>query len=102
MAESEHQWHPGPTEYIQIGIFLAVLTAIEVALYFAPVIRQVTVPALLFLTALKFVLVVAWFMHLRFDHLLFRRVFMVGIVLAAGVFGIVIVTMLITADMVQA
>ncbi|HVL98559.1 MAG TPA: cytochrome C oxidase subunit IV family protein [Egibacteraceae bacterium] len=102
MAESEHGWHPGVTEYVQIGVILAVLTAIEVALYFAPVIRQVTVPALLFLTALKFVLVVAWFMHLRFDHRLFRRVFLVGLALATTVFGIVIATMFLGTPMVQA
>lgn len=102
MAESEQHWHPGPTEYVQIGIILAVLTALEVALYFAPVIREVAIPALLFLTFLKFVLVVAWFMHLRFDHNLFRRVFMVGMALAATVFAIVVATMLLGTQMVQA
>ncbi len=101
-AEAEHHWHPGVTEYVQIAIILAVLTAIEVALYFAPVIRGVVVPALLFLTVVKFVLVVAWFMHLRFDHRLFRRVFMVGLSLALAVFGIVVATMFLSAQMVQA
>lgn len=101
MAETEHSWHPGVREYVMIGIILAVLTAIEVALYFAPIVRQAMIPALLFLTVLKFVLVVAWFMHLRFDHTLFRRVFMVGIALALAVFGIVIATTLISAQMVQ-
>lgn len=102
MAESEHGWHPGVSEYVMIGVILAVLTAIEVALYFAPVLRSVTIPALLFLTALKFVLVVAWFMHLRFDATFFRRVFMVGMALAAAVFGIMVATMFLSAQMVQA
>lgn len=102
MAESEHGWHPGVSEYVMIGVILAVLTALEVALSFAPVVRAVVVPALLFLTVLKFVLVVAWFMHLRFDHIFFRRVFMVGLTLAATVFGIVVATMFISAQMVQA
>lgn len=102
MAESEHSWHPGVTEYVMIGVILAVLTAIEVALYFAPIIRAVVVPALLFLTVVKFVLVVAWFMHLRFDHQLFRRVFMVGLALALAVFGIVVTTMFLSTQMVQA
>lgn len=102
MAESEHSWHPGVGEYVMIGVILAGLTAIEVALFFAPVARSVTIPALLFLTVLKFVLVVAWFMHLRFDHAFFVRVFAVGIVLAIAVFGIVFATMFLSAQMVQA
>lgn len=102
MSEPEHSWHPGVNEYVMIGIILAGLTAIEVALFFAPVARQVTIPALLVLTVLKFVLVVAWFMHLRFDHAFFMRVFAVGIALAAAVFGIVIATMFLSAPMVQA
>lgn len=102
MADTEHGWHPGAAEYVMIGVILAALTAVEVALYFAPVIRSVTVPALLFLTAMKFLLVVAWFMHLRFDHRLFRRVFIVGLALAGAVFSIVIATMFLSAQMVQA
>lgn len=102
MAEPQHDWHPGVTEYVMIGVILAALTAIEVALYFAPIVRTVTVPALIFLTGLKFVLVVAWFMHLRFDHAFFVRVFAVGLALAAAVFGIVIATMFLSSQMVQA
>ena len=102
MAESEHGWHPGVSEYVMIGVILAVLTAIEVALSFAPIQRQVTIPALLFLTALKFLLVVAWFMHLRFDHRLFRRVFIVGLALALSVFGVVVVVMLVSTPTMQA
>ncbi len=96
-ADTEHDTghgnHPGVGQYVEIGIILAVLTGIEVALFYAgqagtP--SQVTVPAILFLTFMKFVLVVLWFMHLRFDHRVFRRVFVGGLALAALVYGIVI------------
>lgn len=83
-------YHPGPTEYIQIGVILAVLTAIEVGLYFFDVITSVAIPALIVLTVLKFLLVVFWFMHLRFDTPLFRRLFFTGVGLALVLFAIVL------------
>jgi cytochrome c oxidase subunit IV len=95
MADVEHDdhGHPSAGQYIEIAAFLAVITAVEVALFYADLDRRITVPALLFLTALKFLLVVAWFMHLRFDHHLFRRVFLFGLILAAIVFAVVIVVL---------
>jgi cytochrome c oxidase subunit IV len=90
-VEHDDHGHPGVGEYIEIAALLAVITAVEVALFYADLARAVTVPSLLFLTMLKFLLVVAWFMHLRFDHRLFRRVFVAGLLLAATVFAVVIV-----------
>jgi cytochrome c oxidase subunit 4 len=93
MAERDDEtYHPGTSEYIQIGIILAVLTAIEVALYFFDIDQRLTTPALLALTAMKFLLVVFWFMHLRFDTPLFRRLFFMGVGLALAVFAIVAAT----------
>jgi cytochrome c oxidase subunit IV len=89
MADTEHSNHPGVAEYVQIGIILAVLTAIEVGLFFVDAPRGLTVSALLFLTAVKFFLVVAWFMHLRFDNRLFRRLMLVGLALAGAVYSVV-------------
>lgn len=82
--------HPGVGQYVEIGIILAIVTAMEVALYYIDIARAVAIPALLFLTALKFVLVVMWFMHLRFDSPWFRRVFVFGLVIAAVVFSITV------------
>lgn len=83
--------HPGVSEYVQIGVILAVLTSIEVGLYLVrdQLVPGVVVPALLLLTVLKFGLVVLWFMHLRFDHRMFRRLFAMGLLLALAVFGVV-------------
>ncbi len=85
-ASGEEHHHPGVKEYVEIGVILAVLTAIEVGLYYADVPRQVAVPALLALTAAKFVLVVLWFMHLRFDSRWFRRLFWTGVIAASLLF----------------
>lgn len=91
MAEVEHDQdhHPTVGQYVEIGVILAVVTAIEVALFYAEIPRQVTIPALLFLTLIKFVLVVMWFMHLRYDHRLLTRLFAAGLAIAAAIFAAV-------------
>ncbi len=89
--DKEHP-HPGVGQYVEIGIILAVMTLLEVILFESfdrGLNPAVGIPALLILTVLKFMLVVLWFMHLRFDHKLFRRLFFVGVALASLVFGIV-------------
>lgn len=88
-TEEPHAHHPETSEYIQIGVVLFVLTGIEVSLYFAGVAKVVAVPLLLVLTAMKFMLVGFWFMHLRFDNPIFRRLFFAGTLLAIVCFGIV-------------
>ena len=80
--------HPTPAKYVTIGVILAVITAIEVAIYYVPdfvlVFRPVLEPVLLILSALKFTLVAMFFMHLKFDSRLFSSLFVGGILLAAG------------------
>jgi cytochrome c oxidase subunit IV len=86
-VDQEQEHHPTVGQYVEIGVILAVVTAIEVALFYADIPRQVTIPSLLFLTAVKFVLVVMWFMHLRYDRRLLSYVFIAGMVIAAVIFG---------------
>ncbi len=87
----EHPPHPGVGQYVEIGVILAVLTAIEVGLFYFDMPRVITVPGLLALTLLKFVLVVMWFMHLRFDSRWFRRLFLMGLGLAGAVYAVTII-----------
>ena len=87
--EQEQHEHPTVGQYVEIGVILAVVTAIEVSLFYADIPRGVTVPSLLFLTAIKFTLVVMWFMHLRYDRRLLTWVFVAGMTIAAVVFGAV-------------
>lgn len=91
-VDTSHSSHPGVGQYVEIGIILAVVTALEVALYFLDLSRAVVVPSLLLLTGIKFLLVVMWFMHLRFDSAWFRRVFVFGLVIAVVVFSITAAT----------
>ena len=80
----EHQ-HPAPTVYIQIAVVLAAITGAEVAVYYLDTVRSLLVPILLLLSALKFSLVVAFYMHLRFDSKVFRNLFAFGLFVAATI-----------------
>jgi cytochrome c oxidase subunit IV len=85
--------HPGPRQYVMVGVVLAVITALEVALFYLDFLPSpVVVASLLILMVLKFALVVLWFMHLRFDSAIYRRLFVAGLILALSVFVIVLVT----------
>ena len=74
--------HPSELEYIKVAIVLAVITLAEVLVYYVESLEGLLVPILIVMSVLKFLLVVLWFMHLRFDSLLFRRLFATGIALA--------------------
>ncbi len=87
-----HHKHPTEGQYVLIALFLAVLTAIEVAVYYIESLKAVLVPILLTFAVVKFTTVVAFFMHLRFDSRLFRRLFVLGLALAIFVFSIVLTT----------
>jgi cytochrome c oxidase subunit 4 len=90
--EQSHTKHPSDGEYVKIAIILAAVTAAEVAVYYIKAMRPIIAPVLLSMATVKFALVALWFMHLRFDSKLFRRLFVLGIVLSLIVFGIVLVT----------
>jgi cytochrome c oxidase subunit IV len=77
--------HPSDATYIKVAVVLAIITAVEVGLYYENL-GSANNYALLFLSAIKFVAVVAFFMHLRFDNRILRRLFVTGFVLAALVY----------------
>ncbi|HXF57208.1 MAG TPA: cytochrome C oxidase subunit IV family protein [Actinomycetota bacterium] len=82
--------HPTPKDYVKVAVALAIATALEVALYYVKLPHALMVSLLLFFAVVKFSLVVLWFMHLRFDHPLFRRLFLAGLILALSVYVIVL------------
>src|SRR5919201_6917640 len=82
--ELEHA-HPGPKTYTIVGVILALFTIVEVWAYTFEPIRPMLVPILLVLSACKFVMVVGFYMHLRFDHPLFTGVFGFGLAVAGSV-----------------
>ncbi|HZA26636.1 MAG TPA: cytochrome C oxidase subunit IV family protein [Actinomycetota bacterium] len=80
--------HPGPREYVKIAVALAIVTLLEVGVYYVDFLRPALVPLLLVFSTIKFALVVLWFMHLRFDSRLFMRLFVAGVVLALSIFAV--------------
>jgi cytochrome c oxidase subunit 4 len=87
-AHAEH--HPAALEYIQIGLILTVITAIEVAIYYVDMSHNLLVAILIALSLIKFSMVVLWFMHLKFDSRLFSTMFLTGLFGALAVFTVVI------------
>ncbi|MCH7810035.1 MAG: cytochrome C oxidase subunit IV family protein [Chloroflexi bacterium] len=82
--------HPSALEYVQIGIILAIITAVEVALYYLDLDFTLLVTLLLMLSVVKFGMVVLWFMHLKFDASLFAILFAGGLALTFVVFAVAI------------
>ncbi|HSJ14848.1 MAG TPA: cytochrome C oxidase subunit IV family protein [Longimicrobiales bacterium] len=77
--------------YVIVGVILTVITAVEVGIFYIEAMAGVLVPILLLLSALKFFIVVFWYMHLKFDSKIYSRVFFAPLFLATlVVIGMVI------------
>ncbi len=85
--------HPDAAEYVKVGVILAVITAVEVAIYYIDALAGALLVILLTLSAAKFVLVALWFMHLRFDNRLLTIAFSGAMLLVAALFAIVLSTL---------
>jgi len=90
---AKHAAHPGPEEYVKIGLTLGVITAVEVMIYYFSIPRPLFISMLMVFSLSKFLIVLMWFMHLKFDSRLFSVAFATGIVAAVSVFTVVIVTL---------
>ena len=84
--------HPTPKTYWMIALLLAVITAVEIAIPSIAAFDAIKVPSLLLLGGIKFMLVVGFFMHLRFDKPLYRSLFFVGVIGAIPLFTVVLLT----------
>ena len=77
--------------YIKIALILAAITALEVSTYYVDF-GPLFLPSLLTMMVVKFVMVVSYFMHLKFDNKLFSLMFYIGLVLAVGVYLVALLT----------
>ncbi len=79
--------HHGATDkqYVVIALILAAMTAIEVAVSYIDI-GPLFLPVLLILMVVKFLTVVSYFMHLKFDNKLFSYLFYTGLLLAVSVY----------------
>ena len=76
--------HPTWKQYKWVALVLTVITVIEVWAYYIPsfVASAFFVPALLIMSAVKFAIVVMFYMHLKYDHKLFRSLFTGPLIIA--------------------
>jgi cytochrome c oxidase subunit 4 len=74
-----HDAHAHPTwkQYKWVALILTLITMVEVWIYYIPsfVATKLFVPSLLIMSAVKFAIVVLFYMHLKYDSRLFRALF---------------------------
>jgi cytochrome c oxidase subunit 4 len=85
-ASAPHdEGHASVQTYIRVAVALAIITGIEIAALYVPGIpKHALVALLIVLSVVKFALVVAFFMHLRYDNRILTALF-VGPLMIAGV-----------------
>jgi cytochrome c oxidase subunit 4 len=85
---SEIEGHATSMTYVQIALILALLTTLEVAMFYLPDSMQLPgwmlLTVLVLLSIVKFGLVASYFMHLRYDHRIYASCFAGGLVVATG------------------
>ncbi len=82
-AMGEVHEHPSWKQYKWVALILTLVTVVEVWVYYTPF-RQspLFAPVLLLMSAFKFAVVVAFYMHLKYDHKLFRALFVGPLLIA--------------------
>ena len=78
-------------KYIRIALILAAITALEVSTYYVDF-GPLFLPSLLIMMVIKFVMVVSYFMHLKFDSKVFSLMFYTGLGLAVSVYAVALAT----------
>ncbi len=81
-ADHQHE-HPTWKQYKWVALWLTVITVFEVWIYYTPFSKSpMYAPLLLVLSATKFIIVVMFYMHLKYDHKLFRALFTGPLIIA--------------------
>lgn len=70
--------------YLIVYVALVVVALLKVLVFRSEGMQNFLLPAILILTAIKFALVVLYYMHVKFDHWLTRALMITGLVMAIG------------------
>lgn len=84
--------HPNDRKYAKIAVILAVITALEIAVYYIEMDDRLLIALLMPMMVAKFVIVAGYFMHLKFDSPLFTKLFIAGLAFASVVYTVMFVT----------
>ncbi|MCH2506847.1 MAG: cytochrome C oxidase subunit IV family protein, partial [Dehalococcoidia bacterium] len=92
--QTEQSHHPTFQQYVLVAIILFVITIVEFFAIFPDpnLIGAAKIPVLAILSAIKFAIVIMFYMHLKFDNRLFTIFFLAGLALAFAV-GIAVLGM---------
>ncbi|HZP60833.1 MAG TPA: cytochrome C oxidase subunit IV family protein [Opitutaceae bacterium] len=88
-ASSAHAVGPAHGEskfhiFVQLAMILAVITGVEIVMVYLPFAYAVIFTILVVLSAVKFLCVIFYFMHLRWDKAFCTILFFIGLILAGG------------------
>jgi cytochrome c oxidase subunit 4 len=94
-SEDHSHSHPSQSVYIRVALILTVITAIEVVIWYIDWFHDsgALIPSLVVLSIVKFVSVIGYFMHLKFDDSRYRYTFLAGLVLAISIVAALVVLM---------
>jgi cytochrome c oxidase subunit 4 len=82
-AMGEVHEHPTWKQYKWVALILTLITVVEVWVYYTPFKNSpLFVPVLLIMSAVKFAIVVLFYMHLKYDHKLFKALFTGPLIIA--------------------
>lgn len=85
-VDDAHEHGFSDMQYVKVAAILAVITALEVYASYADWLGRAFIPLLLFMMAVKFISVVLYFMHLKFDAKIYSWCFYIGIGTALAVY----------------
>src|SRR5271163_245666 len=70
--------------FVQVAMLLAVITGLELVTVYLPFMKWLLITVLVVLSTVKFMFVIFYFMHLRWDKAFCTILFFIGLVLAGG------------------
>lgn len=70
--------------FVQLAMFLAIITGLEIIIIFLPFSYNTLFTSLAVLSVVKFLAVIFWFMHLIYDRALCTIIFFIGMALGGG------------------
>lgn len=78
--------HPSGATYLKVAVILTLITVVEVWAYYIPalVASPLFNPSLIVMSAAKFAIVVLFYMHLKYDHRLFKALFSGPLIIAGA------------------
>lgn len=78
--------HPNGATYIKVFVILTLITIVEVWAYYIPalVASPLFNPSLIIMSAAKFAIVVLFYMHLKYDHKIFKALFSGPLIIAGA------------------